>query len=233
MGAILLAGGAEFQGEMAKVDLKAIEITGKGDASVCIIPTAAAPDNNHLRAGENGVRWFKSLGVKDVSSLPVIDRKSANNKHLVYRLTRANIIYLLGGFPGYLEKTLRASHCWTVILEAHQRGALIAGSSAGAMVLCEWFFNPLKKSIQPGLGFLSGVIFIPHFETLGKKWVKIFQKEAREVTLIGIDEQTGIIRENENTPWAVYGKGDVTIYQGNTVRKYSEDTPLFNLKSSG
>ena len=51
MGYLLLEGGAEFGGRMRDPDLKAIELAGGFDASIRIIPTAAAPDNNHQRAG--------------------------------------------------------------------------------------------------------------------------------------------------------------------------------------
>lgn len=49
MGYLLLAGGAEFGGPMSAVDVRAIELAGGLDAPICIIPTAAAPNNNHQR----------------------------------------------------------------------------------------------------------------------------------------------------------------------------------------
>ena len=68
MGYIVLEGGAEFGGEMAAPDRRALELAGGLDVPVSIIPTAAAPDNNHQRAGENGKRWFQSLGKSSSSS---------------------------------------------------------------------------------------------------------------------------------------------------------------------
>jgi len=62
-GYLLLEGGAEFGGKMAEPDRRAIELAGGPDVIISIIPTAAAPDNNHQRAGSNGVNWFKSLGA--------------------------------------------------------------------------------------------------------------------------------------------------------------------------
>jgi cyanophycinase len=59
-GILLLAGGAEFGGQMAAVDREAIERAGGRDAPIRIIPAAAAPDHNHQRAGRNGERWFRS-----------------------------------------------------------------------------------------------------------------------------------------------------------------------------
>ena len=72
MGYILLEGGAEFGGQMSEPDLRAIELAGGFDAPICIIPTAAAPDHNHKRAGNNGIRWFRSLGARNVFAVDVI-----------------------------------------------------------------------------------------------------------------------------------------------------------------
>ena len=89
MGYLLLEGGAEFGGRMREPDLKAIELAGGFAAPVRIIPTAAAPDNNHQRAGNNGVRWFQSLGARDVGSLPLIDKTSANDDSVAKSLRKA------------------------------------------------------------------------------------------------------------------------------------------------
>ncbi len=96
MGYLLLEGGAEFGGRMRDPDLKAIELAGGSAAPIRIIPTAAAPDNNHQRAGNNGVRWFQSLGAKDVLSLPLIDKVSANEESITKSLRDAKLIYMLG-----------------------------------------------------------------------------------------------------------------------------------------
>jgi hypothetical protein len=63
MGHILLEGGSEFGGQMEECDRRAIQLAGGVGARIRIVPTAAVPDDNHQRAGENGVRWFRSLGV--------------------------------------------------------------------------------------------------------------------------------------------------------------------------
>src|ERR1041384_2589008 len=94
MGHLLLEGGAEFGGGMRDPDLKAIELAGGFEAPIRIIPTAAAPDNNHQRAGNNGIRWFQSLGAKDVVSVPLIDKASANDAEIAKSLREAKLIYM-------------------------------------------------------------------------------------------------------------------------------------------
>ncbi|HLO31898.1 MAG TPA: Type 1 glutamine amidotransferase-like domain-containing protein [Anaerolineales bacterium] len=218
MGYLLLEGGAEFGGRMRDPDLKAIELAGGFEASICIIPTAAAPDNNHKRAGNNGIRWFQSLGARNILSLPLIDKVSANDESLAKSLRDANLIYMLGGFTGYLGETLKGSAAYAAMLEAYGNGAVIAGSSAGAMVMCEFYYDLNQGQVMEGLNFVKNSIVLPHHNTFGKSWASRLL-EIMQVTLIGIDEQTGMIDDGAQT-WAVYGGGNVTLYQNRQVETY-------------
>jgi cyanophycinase len=211
MGTLLLEGGAEFGGDMREPDLKAIELAGGWDAPLRIIPTAAAPDHNEQRAGNNGIRWFQRLGARDVQSLPLIDRNSANEETLVQSLRHARMIYMLGGFTHYLGQTLQGSRAWQAVLEAYGQGAVIAGSSAGAMVMCERYYDPGQGQIHEGLDLVHNAILLPHHNTFGKNWAPRLSAMLPEVTLIGIDEETGMLND-ENAQWTVYGKGSVTLY---------------------
>jgi cyanophycinase len=212
MGTLLLEGGAEFGGRMRDPDLKAMERAGGFDAPIRIIPTAAAPDHNHQRAGGNGVRWFQSLGAQDVVSVPLIDKASANDENIAKALREAKLIYMLGGFPAYLGDTLKGSRAWDAALEAYQAGAVIGGSSAGAMVMCEFYYGPDRSQVAEGLDLVSNSLVLPHHNTFGKNWVSRIQKELADVTLIGIDEQTGMLDDGGDR-WTVYGRGSVTLYQ--------------------
>jgi cyanophycinase len=222
-GFLALEGGAEFGGQMAEVDRRALDLAGGSQAPVRIIPTAAAPDNNHLCAGQNGVRWFQQLGATDVVALPLIDRASAQDAALAAELTSARLIYLLGGFPRYLAETLAGTRCWEAIVEAHTLGAVVAGSSAGAMVLCEHYFDPDRREIRPGLGLLPHCCVLPHHNTFGRGWAPQLTAALSGVTLVGIDEQTGLIDEHEadgSRAWRVYGRGAVTVYVGGATRVF-------------
>src|SRR5260370_16853811 len=108
-GYILLEGGAEFGGLMSEPDRRAIELAGGSDAPISIIPTAAAPDNNHRRAGNNGVNWFKSLGARQVESLPLIDKTSANDPQIAGKIRQSPLIYMLCAFPAYPGTTPKHS----------------------------------------------------------------------------------------------------------------------------
>lgn len=218
MGYLLLEGGAEFGGQMRDPDLKAIELAGGFDAPIRIIPTAAAPDNNHQRAGNNGLRWFKSLGAKDVISLPLIDKVSANEASLTKSLREAKLIYMLGGFTGYLGETLKESATWNAVMDAYRNGAVVAGSSAGAMVMCEFYYDLNQGQVIGGLNLVPNSLVLPHHNTFGKSWASRLL-EIVQVNLIGIDEQTGMLDDGART-WTVYGRGEVTLYQNRQVEIY-------------
>lgn len=219
-GYLVLEGGAEFGGGMEAVDRRALELAGGPAAPVRIIPTAAAPDQNHRRAGQNGVRWFERLGARDVAALPLVDRAAAQDPALAAELARAGLIFLLGGFPRYLGETLAGSRCWAAVVEAHAGGAVVAGSSAGAMVLCAHYFDPGRQELCAGLGMLPDSCVLPHHNTFGRSWSSRLSAALPGASLIGIDEQTGMIDEAPaagGRAWRVYGRGAVTLYASGAI----------------
>lgn len=222
-GYLLLEGGAEFGGQMAEPDLRAMALAGGNDAPISIIPTAAAPDNNYRRAGDNGARWFKSLGATNVAWVPLIDRASANDASIADTLERARVVYMLGGFTGFLGETLQGSAGWQAVLRAYEQGAVVAGSSAGAMVMCQYYFDPGRGQVVEGLGLVPNSCVLPHHNTFGKGWASRLSAVLPGAVLLGIDERTGMLDDGEagrKRGWRVYGGGSVTIYRGGQATVY-------------
>ncbi len=211
-GFLLLEGGAEFGGQMAVPDREALNLAGGPTSPVAVIPAAAAPDHNDARAGQNAVRWFQSLGASQVEALPLVDRASADDPAIVARLQRARLIYLLGGFPAHLAESLQGSLSWHAVQAAFRTGAVIAGSSAGAMVLCRRYYDPATGATKPGLGLLPRICVIPHHETFGRQWVPVLRASLPASLLMGIDEETGALARGIDGTWRVLGKGRVTLY---------------------
>ena len=223
MGVILLEGGAEFGGQMAVPDQRAMVLAGGKDAPIRIIPAAAAPDNNHHQAGENGVSWFKRLGATNVATLPLIDSTSADDLRIAEALSKTRLIYLLGGFPRHLGQTLSGSRCWQAILSAYQTGAVIAGSSAGAMVLCEYYYDPGSSRIMEGLKLIDGICVLPHHKTFGKNWASRLSELLPKIVLLGIDEETGVICRVSEGIGRVNGKGEITLYGNGKIDTIGPD----------
>lgn len=218
-GYLLLEGGAEFGGSMSEPDLSAVELAGGFDAPIAIIPTAAALDDNHKRAGNNGARWFRSLGAKNVFTVDVIDKKSANDAGIADQIRTSKLIYMLGGFPRYLGETLKDSLCWSAALEAFASGAVLAGSSAGAMVLCEHYYDPYEKKLLRGLNLIPNACVLPHHNNFGRAWASHLLEALPGAVLIGIDEGTGMLGEPEGE-WTVHGGGEVALYRSGSSVGY-------------
>jgi len=213
MGLVLLEGGREFNAGMGAADKRAIAVCGGRAQPIRIIPAAAAPDNNHGRAAANGIGWFQSLGAADVRAIDIIDRASADRPDLAKEIERARLVFVLGGFTRYLAETLSKSLAWQAVVSAHRAGAVIAGSSAGAMVMCEHYFDPTSGNVLPGLNLLPKVCVLPHHDTFGKDWAPRLTGLLPGRLLIGIDEETGLLNDGEAGQWTVYGKGAVTVYE--------------------
>ncbi len=215
-----MAGGAEFSGSMQIPDRRAIDLAGGKKARISIIPAAAAPDNNHIQAGNNGAQWFRKLGVGKVNVLPLIDRVSANGQGVIAEIIQSSLVYLIGGFPGHLEKSLAGSLGWKALIDSYRRGAVIAGSSAGAMVLCGYYFNPSSSQVLNGLGLLPGTCFLPHHSRFGQHWAPRVNSLMPSVMLIGVDEETAILNDGPRGAWRVYGRGAATIYRSRKLEIY-------------
>lgn len=222
-GYLLLEGGAEFGGRMAEPDQRAIALAGGADAPICIIPTAAAPDNNYRRAGNNALNWFRGLGAHNVELLLLIDRASANDPAIVASIGQSRLIYMLGGFTGYLGETLKNSVSHQSMMDAYAAGAVIAGSSAGAMVMCQYYYDPGKRQVVEGLNFVLNTCVLPHHNTFGKGWAQQLSKLLPHAVLLGIDERTGMLDDGlagKKLGWHVYGQGDVSVYRNGRPTVY-------------
>lgn len=226
MGFLVLQGGAEFGGLMKISDLQALALAGGFNAPVSIVPAAAAPDRNHEQAGKNGRRWFQGLGATQVTVVPLIDRLSARDPRVVAELRLSKLIYLLGGFPGYLAQCLAETPAWEAMQTALNHGGVLAGSSAGAMVLAEHLYDPALERVVAGLGIVPQVCVLPHHNTFGRRWHALLQRDLPGATLIGIDEETGLINDAAQGRWRVYGRGTVTRYRREGTTTYNPGSTL-------
>ncbi|QBD82668.1 hypothetical protein EPA93_44560 [Ktedonosporobacter rubrisoli] len=216
-GYILLEGYGEFGGALAEAEGRAIELAGGPDISVSIIPTAAFPDHNYQRISNAGVRWFHGLGVTQVQALPLIDKVSAEDPALANIISHSRLVHLTDGTVENLMNILENSACWRAILAAYLAGAVIVGSGAGAMGLCQYYYDSRAKIVMSGLGLLSNVCLLTKRNTLvGKATAQPTVELPADVEVIDIDERTGLLDDGDagkKCGWHVYGQGAVTIYR--------------------
>ncbi len=99
--------------------------------------------------------------------------------------------------------------------------------SAGAMVLCEWYFDPGAGREEKGLGLVPNALVLPHHNTFGRGWALRLQREAPGVTLIGIGERTGMLNDGHGSQWRVWGDGAVTPYRARAVESFLAGTAYY------
>jgi cyanophycinase len=206
-GPLALVGGAEWRDQCT---FDAALLAASGGDEVLVLPTAAAyehPDRAVAAAAEH----FETLGAK-VRGLMVLGRTDAEDAAMAAAVRDARFIYLGGGSPLHLRSVLKDSKVWQALEEAWHEGAVVAGSSAGAMALCDPMIDPRGGALTLGLGLIEQVAVLPHANTWSpEKAHRTFSLAAGGLRIAAIDEQTALIRDPDGG-WRAEGAGEVRIF---------------------
>ncbi len=216
---LALVGSGEYLAPIEALDRTLISRL-KAPARVVCLPTAAGTEGEE-RIGywsRLGVQHFTRLGAQ-VEAVPVIDRQSANDEGLAATIAQANFVYLSGGKPDYLYRVLKGSRAWEAIERVLADGGLLAGCSAGAMIMGEKFFG--FPGWKQGFNFLPGTTIVPHFDEISDAWLAPIRPiMARGLTLLGIEGNTALVKNGSTTE--VLGSGGVTIWNKSSKTRYTQ-----------
>jgi cyanophycinase len=219
-GTVALVGAGEFLPAMAELDAGLIAATGRPRPRVAILPTASFPDGEatFARWAAMGVEHFSALGA-EVEPVMVRDRDDADDAANAQAVGEADLVYLSGGQPDYLVATLDGSRVGRALWDASRGGTIIAGCSAGAMVLADrqWQFRrrmvPWPLRWRRGLGIVSGVVVIPHYDAWPEPLCALMALQApRGSVVLGIDEDTAVL--GRDGVWQVHGRSRATLWRG-------------------
>jgi cyanophycinase len=206
-GVLALVGGNEWQ-EKCTFDRALLE--AGGGTEVLVLPTAAAYEHPQ-RAVEHASQWFESLGGT-VRGLDVLRRQDAEDEGNAAAVRAARFVYLSGGSPMHLRSVLKDSPVWDALVEAWEGGAVLAGASAGAMVLCDPMVDPRGGAFTLGLGLVEQVALIPHHEEWDEDQARrTIELAPAGLPVVGIDTQTALIRSPEGS-WTTAGAGNVVVF---------------------
>jgi len=217
-GPLVLVGGAEFEPGNEPHDRVFADAAGRRPAYV--IATAAVRQDPD-RAVRTARRWFASLGL-DVEELRIRGRRDAASGETVAAAAEGGAFYLCGGDPGVVVDLLRGTEAWEAIVDAWRRGAVLAGSSAGAMALGEWSLirsgmSHARRRFAPALGLLPAVAVVPHFEEFGEGWLPSLRRPRADTVLLGLDTRTSVVWR-PRVGWRAMGAGRVVVVT-NTARQ--------------
>lgn len=214
-----LVGSGEYLPDMEPVDRELIGRLG-GSARVVCLPTAAGtegPERIHYWSNL-GVAHFTRLGAQ-VEAVEIIDRATANDPAMAEKITAATFVYLSGGKPDYLYRTLQGSAAWVAIQSVLARGGVLAGCSAGAMVLAEKFYG--FPGLHSGFNFLPKTTIIPHFDEINPSIIhSVRLLTGNDLTLIGVEGYTALVIDGDR--YEVLGSGGVTVWNHAGKKRYTQ-----------
>lgn len=160
-----------------------------------------------------GTAHYEAMGVEPVP-LAVLDRDDAERADLAAQVDGAGLVYLSGGNPGYLARTLAGTAVWRAILEAWRRGAALAGCSAGACALSRvaYDFRHPDRYGGEGLSVVPGLVVIPHFDRFEHRLPglvdEVLARTPPDAVLVGIDENTALLASGDSRGDG--GRGDAS-----------------------
>jgi len=207
-GLLALAGGAEWQAGCA-YDAELLERSGADE--VLVLPTAAAYEHPE-RAVEVADRWFSSLGSR-ARGLMVLRHAQAEEEANAAAVREARFIYLSGGSPLHLLSVLKGSLVFEALMGAWRGGAVVAGSSAGAMVLGDPMVDPRGGAFTVGLGLVEQLAVVPHHGSgSAHHFWRTLELAPVGLAIAGIPEHTALVRDSDGS-WRSVGEKEVTVYR--------------------
>lgn len=206
-GTLALVGGAEWQ---AGCEFDADLLGAAGADEVLVVPTASAYEHpEHIVAG--AAAWFEGLGAR-VRSLDVLRRADAVDPALAEVARASRFTYLSGGSSMHLRSVLKDSLVWEAVLAAWRDGGVLAGSSAGAMVLTDPMVDSRGGAFTLGLGLLGPLAVIPHADDWSDERRTRTLRLAPAGTVVAfVDERAALIRDPGGT-WHAAGPGAVQLW---------------------
>ena len=214
--AILRRAAAPAEARAARCSPASPGAPGPAARRIVVLPTAAAAERpdlavEHARAAFERVAAELGVGVR-VTAAMVVDAVTAQEPRWAAALADADLVYLPGGDPGRIPSALRGSLALRAIVEARERGAVVAGASAGAMALAPWTWTP--RGGVAGLGLVSAIVVVPHAGRFAgaaeaaRGWLG--DDAPADLGVLALDERTGVISGEAvggGRRWEVSGPG--------------------------
>jgi cyanophycinase len=229
---LLIIGGAEDKVGRATILRRFVRLAGGRHARLVLIPTASSfPDE----VVETYTTAFKRLGAPEVVIVNPGSRAAAATgplQAMVRAMDNATGVFMTGGNQLKLAQLFVGTPLSDAIARAHERGAVVAGTSAGASIISQFMISlgadgvtPRQRSSQltSGLGLLPGVIIDQHFDERAR-YGRLMSLVASSPNLLGmgIDEDTAA-EVRDGRVLTVVGSGAVFVVD---ARMAVSDVPV-------
>src|SRR6476469_7662613 len=214
---LLIIGGAEDRIGRSVVLKRFIKLAGGRRSHIVVIPTASS----YAREVSEAYRdVFTRLRGGDVSVVHPEPRRDSNDPTMVEALDTATGVFITGGSQVKLAQNIVGTPVGAAVIRAYERGAVVAGTSAGASIMSRYMISLGEEGLTPkqrasqisaGLGLVEDVIIDQHFDQRGR-YGRLMSMVAASPNLLGmgIDENTAAeIRDGK--VMSVIGAGSIFV----------------------
>ena len=194
---LLIIGGAEDRIGRSVVLRRFVKLAGGRRSHIVVIPTASSFAQEVSEAYRD---VFTRLRGGEVSVVHPSTRREAGDPELVTALDSATGVFITGGSQVKLAQNVVGTPVGDAIVRAYERGAVVAGTSAGASIMSRYMISLGEEGLTPrqrasqisaGLGLVEDVIIDQHFDQRGR-YGRLMSMVAASPNLLGmgIDENT-------------------------------------------
>ena len=214
---LLIIGGAEDRIGRSVVLKRFIKLAGGRRSHLVVIPTASSYAAEVSEAYRD---VFTRLRGGDVSVIHPETRRDASDPAMVEALDTATGVFITGGSQVKLAQNIVGTPVGAAVIRAYERGAVVAGTSAGASIMSRFMISLGEEGLTPkqrasqisaGLGLVEDVIIDQHFDQRGR-YGRLMSMVAASPNLLGmgIDENTAAeIRDGK--VMSVIGAGSIFV----------------------
>jgi cyanophycinase len=217
----MIIGGAEDKLRRPTILKQFVAASGGDRARIAVIPTASSLGPEVVDVYD---ALFRKLGAAEVIAVRPESRENAHDEELCRRLSGATGIFMTGGNQLKLSAIISGTPLADALVEANQRGVVVAGTSAGASIQSSHMVafggpgsTPKQRMTQvaAGLGLLQSSVIDQHFDQRNRYGrLLMIVAQSPQLLGIGVDEDTAAIVEveDDHEVLSVVGRGAVAIF---------------------
>ncbi|RKT78088.1 cyanophycinase [Terracoccus luteus] len=214
---LLIIGGAEDRIGRSVVLKRFVKLAGGRRSRLVIIPTASSFATEVAEAYRD---VFTRLRGGEIAVVDPRTRRDSGDAQMIADLDAATGVFLTGGSQVKLSQNIVGTPVGEAVLRAYARGAVVAGTSAGASIMSRFMISLGEEGVTPrqrssqisaGLGLVEDIIIDQHFDQRGR-YGRLLAMVAASPNLLGmgIDENTAAeIRDDRRM--TVVGAGAIFL----------------------
>jgi cyanophycinase len=219
-GPLMIIGGAEDKLRRPTILTDFVATAGGPDARIVVIPTASSLGQEVVEVYD---ALFRRLGAGEVTACRPESREEAHDPDLVKKVDEATGVFMTGGNQLKLSAVISGTPVGDAVVRARGRGAVVAGTSAGASIQASHMvaFGPggatpkqRMTQVAAGLGLLGATVIDQHFDQRNRYGrLLMIVSQSPQLLGIGVDEDTcaTVTVEDGHEILRVSGRGAVTI----------------------